>query len=431
MRAGAGKIRRASIATMGLAVALLAGCGQGEQEGVTTIRYGRWGTPDEIKAEKELIRIFEQENPGIRVEIEFASWGEYWNKLQAQMAASSAPDVILMGGTHLRDFAARGQLMDLREMAGEEDGIDLGEYYPASVEVFEFNDSLWAVPRDCNTIAMYYNKNLFDKYGVEYPKPDWTWEDFHAKAKALSRDDDSDGRMDSYGYLATFESMEVHWVSWVWQNGANVLNSTRTKCEINSPEAFEALDFFSGMVLRDKISPDTAQASTFGSNMFLTGRLAMSSEGSWMVKTFKEIEAFKWDAVPLPRNKEAVYPVNGLGNSIYAKTKNREAAWKLAKFLGSRRYQENLARTGTSVPAMISVANSPLYLSGEMEGKKYFLESIEKGRVQDFTMGFARWESAIRSQLELVWLGRKPLKEALDQAAVDVDAILAMNAGQP
>ncbi|MBI1290844.1 extracellular solute-binding protein [bacterium] len=403
----------------------LFGCGSDADAGKTVIRYARWGTPEEITAEKELIRLFESRNPGVKVEIEFASWSEYWNKLQAQMAAGSAPDVILMGGTHIHDYAKRGQLVNLNDYAGGTDGIQLSDYYDASVEVFKFDDALWAVPRDCNTIGIYYNKALFDKYGVPYPKPDWTWEDFHAKAKALTHDDDGDGRIDSYGYLASFESMEVHWVSWVWQNGGGVLNKTRDKCIINEPAAVEALEFFSGLVLRDKVSPDTAQASTFGSNMFLTGRLAMSSEGSWMVKTFNEIESFQWDAVPLPRHKESVSPVNGLGNSIYSKSKHKELAWKLAKFLGSREYQENLAKTGTSVPAMKAVANSPIYLDGKMEGKKYFLESIERGRVQDFTLGFHRWEAAIRGQLELVWLGRKDMQTAMNDAAKEVDGILA------
>lgn len=428
------KINGAGRGLMAAILMLATGCGGDDApapDGSATIRYARWGTPQEIDAERALLKQFEEAHPGVRVIVEFSSWSEYWTKLQAQFAAGTAPDVFLFSGTHVQDYRQRGQIENLAARAASDPTLKMEEFYPAPVEIFTDADGLWAMPRDCNAIGIFYNKTLFDKLGVEYPKPDWTWDDFLAKAKALTRDEDGDGRMESYGYLAAFESMEVHWISWVWQAGGNVLNEARTKCVLDSPEAIEGLEFLAGLVLKEKVSPNASQASTFGSNMFLTGRLAMSSEGSWMIKGFSAADHFQWDVAPLPKGEQSVGVVNGLGNAIYSGSKQKDAAWELVKFLGSRPYQESLARSGTSIPALRSVAESPIYLDGKPEGKRHFLSQIESGRVPDYTAGSTQWEAAIRGKLELVWMGRMDVATAAREATAAVDAILAKGSANP
>src|SRR5690606_3639579 len=158
-------------------------------------------------------------------------------------------------------------------------------------------------------------------------------------------------------------------------------------------------------------------------NMFLTGKLAMSSEGSWMLRAFSRIDHFEWSIAPTPRGKLDVSNVNGLGNAMYANSKNKEAAWKLLNFLSSRAYQEALATSGTSIPALREVAESPIYLDGKPPEKQIFLNQLERGRVLDFTPGFSKWDDAVRRQLELVWLGRKEVADALREATIQVNAI--------
>lgn len=395
---------------------------------IVTIRYARWGQPDEVEAERKLLDLFEQQNPGIKVVAEFNAWSEYWNKLQAQMAAKSAPDVFLLNGSHVHDYASRGQLEDLQPWIANDPSFKLEEYFPATVQVFRDGQKLWAAPRDCNTVAIYYNKSLFDKHKVPYPQPGWTWDDFLAKARALTKDEDKDGRTDTFGYLAGFDSMDVQWISWVWQNGGSVLDADRKKCLLDTPESIGGIQFLVDLVRKEKVSPDTAQTASFGSNMFLTGKLAMSSEGSWMLRSFSRIDGFQWDVAPMPKGKLDVANVNGLGNALYAGSKQKEAAWKLLRFLSSQAYQEALATSGTSIPALRSVATSPIYLDGKPSGKTIFLKQLETGRVLDFSPGFSKWDDAVRRQLELVWLGKKTVPDALKQATADVDAILAKEA---
>jgi len=416
--------------TMLLAITVgMTACGGGSDDvpGKVTVRYARWGLPDEIKAERELLKEFELAHPTIHVVVEYASWAEYWNKLQAQMAAGTAPDVMLMGGTYVHDYASRDLLENLTPYVDTDESLDLDAFFAPAVEVFSFNDGLWGLARDCNTLGIYYNKTIFDKYDVEYPQVGWTWDDFLDKAKALTVDDDGDGRKESYGFLAAFESMEVNWGPWVWQNGGRVLDDERSGALLNQPEAVEALKFYTNLVLKENISPSTAQASTFGSNMFLTGKLAMSQEGSWMIRSFSSAETFEWAIAPLPTGKKKIAPVNGLGNSVYSGSKHKDEAWELVRFLSSERYQRLLAKSGTSVPAIKEIAYSDTYLDGEVEGKEYFLPQIENGHVLPFTKNFARIEDTIRAELELVWLGEQTIEDALDVATEKVNTLISKN----
>lgn len=410
-------------------LAFAVGCSSGPEvdNGKIKLRYMRWGLPDEIEAEKILLAEFEKENPDIQVTIEYTAWSQYWTKLQAQMASKTAPDVFLLGGTYLYDYVAENQLEDLQPFVDADAELKLEDYFSVPVQQYQQDGKMWALPRDCNTIGIFYNKTLFDKYGVEYPKPDWTWDDFLAKAQALTVDENNDGRMESFGYLASFESQEVHWISWVWQAGGDSLNEDRTQCILNEAKGMNGLRFLTDLVTKYKVSPGTAQASTFGSNMFLTGRLAMSSEGTWMMRAFRQADSFEWDVVPLPAGEVRVAPVNGLGNAIYANAKNKEAAWKLVKFLSSKEYQIKLAESGTSIPALKEVAYSPIYLSGDVAGKPLMLEQMESARPMPFTQSFEKWESVIRGELELVWIGRKELEPAIESAVVRVNEILKKN----
>ncbi|MGF1573641.1 MAG: ABC transporter substrate-binding protein [Sumerlaeia bacterium] len=418
------------VATFLLAVLILSlACSSGENNnGKINLRYMRWGLPEEIEAEKLLIAEFEKANPDIKVTIEYTAWSQYWTKLQAQMASKTAPDVFLLGGTYLYDYVAENQLVDLQPFVDADAEVNLDDYFSVPVQQFQQEGQMWALPRDCNTIGIFYNKTLFDQYGVEYPKPGWTWDDFLEKAKALTVDENNDGRMESYGYLASFESQEVHWISWVWQAGGDSLNADRTQSLLNTPESVKGLRFLTDLVAKHRVSPGTAQASTFGSNMFLTGRLAMSSEGSWMMRAFSQADTFEWDVAPLPEGDVSVAPVNGLGNAIYTNTEDKEAAWRLVKFLSSKQYQEKLGESGTSIPALKEVAYSPVYLSGDVAGKPLILQQMETARPMPFTQSFEKWESAIRSELELVWLGRKELEPALESATLKVNEILKKNA---
>lgn len=426
-------------------MAALAGCGgsrgeskakpggegvsaSGEKAITTELRYMRWGLPEEIESERVLLQSFEQQHPGITVKLEYAAWEQFWTKLQAQFAAGTAPDVMLMGGEYLLDFMQRGLLEDLQPLLSS-DTLRLSDYYDPPVKLFSREGKLYGVPRDCNTIAIYYNKTLFEQNQVPLPTAEWTWADYLTAAQKLTMDTNGDGRMEQWGCLAGFESIEENWGYWIWQNGGEILAPDHRSALLDQPVAIEALSFLSDLSMKYKVSPNSNEMASFthGMNMFISGRVAMLSAGSWGIKAYQGIKDFAWDVAPLPRHKVASAPVNGLAYSLNAKSKHKQAAWQLAQFLVSRPAQELLAKSGTSIPAMRAVAESPLYLDGSPPGKKYLLQQIGYGHTLPFTPQFAKWEIKVREQLELVWLGQKTMPEACREANHAVNTILQSN----
>lgn len=399
-----------------------------EKDGVTEIRYMRWGTPDELDAEKKLIAIFEKANPDIKVKLEVAAWGDYWRKLQATLSGHSAPDVFLMGGQYLFDFVEKGVLEDLTEKVKSEN-FDLSEYFSVPVNLFRYKNGLWGLPRDCNTVVIYYNKDIFKEAGVPFPADGWTWDDFKDAALKLAKDTDGDGRNDIWSYIVFHDSMETRWGSFIWQNGGHVLNEDKTKCLLDQPEAIEAIQFQADLIHKYKVAPDIPTLAAFGSNMFMTGKLAMESAGSWGLKSYRKIEKFDWDIAPMPKGKIKAAPVNGLANVIYSESKKKDAAWRLVKFLSGKTCQEALARSGTSIPALKSVALSDTFLKAheKPEHIKVVLDQLEYGHTIDFTPLFARWDELVMREMELVFRGEKSVEDACRDAARQTNAILAKN----
>lgn len=153
------------------------------------------GNPSEVASTKELITLFEKQNSDIKVNFQSESWGAYWDKLQTLLAAGDAPDVFLLGASYVVDFYDVGAIKDLTPFI-KKDNFDLSDFFDPPKRVFSFNGDLYGLPRDINTIDLYYNKNLFDEAGVFHPNKNWTWQDIVEKGKKLTRDLDGDGNPD-------------------------------------------------------------------------------------------------------------------------------------------------------------------------------------------------------------------------------------------
>jgi multiple sugar transport system substrate-binding protein len=403
--------------------ALALGCGG---RGDYDLRYMRWGTNEELAGAQELINLFESQHPDIRVKREVAPWADYWTKLQGSLAANDAPDVFLMGGDYICDFLKDNVLTDITPMV-EQSGLDLSTFYQNPVEIFRREGRLWGLPRDCNTVAVYYNRTMFESAGVPLPTPSWTWDDFLTDAEALTRDLDGDGRIDTWGYLTYYNSQETRFGIWVWNAGGEFLSADHRTATIDTPEVIRGIEFLTDLIHVHHVAPDVEGDALQDRNLFLTGRLAMITEGSWMLREFRRIEGFTWDVAPMPRGPaRQVTSVNGLANVIWSGSQSKQKAWELVRFLSSPPCQEALARGGTSIPALRSVAESPAFLDPALppEHIRVFLDGIDTGHPLDFTPRYHDWDNALQRELEPAWRGTVSAAEACAAAQRRVQPIL-------
>lgn len=88
-------------------------------------------------------------------------------------------------------YMSNDMLLDLTDKIAESDKID-PENYPEDIwGLYTYDDKYYAVPKDVDTIALWYNKTMFDEAGLAYPTADWTWDDVSEAAKKLTKDDGS------------------------------------------------------------------------------------------------------------------------------------------------------------------------------------------------------------------------------------------------
>lgn len=416
-----GRLAFVALTVLALALALMQ-----SSSGEATLRYMRWGTPGELAAQRELLREFEAAHPGVRVRVEVASWAEYWTKLYGSLAANDAPDVFLMGGDRLHEFLLDGVLTDLAPLVASSE-LDLGLYYENPVQIFQREGGLWGLPRDCNTVAVIYNRTMFEREGVPLPAGDWTWDGFLAAAQRLTRDIDGDGRTDQWGYLTFYNSQETRFAAWAWNAGAEFLGAGGRLATVDTPEMVRGLSFLTDLISVHRVAPDMGGDAQLDAQLFLSGRLAMITEGSWRLREFRTISQFEWDVAPMPRGPvRQVTSVNGLANVIWSGSDNPALAWELVRFLSSEPCQVALARGGTSIPALRSVAESEAFLdpSRPPANVRVFIDAIPTAHALDYTPGFHAWDVALQAALERAWRGQTSVADALAAAQPAIQRIL-------
>jgi multiple sugar transport system substrate-binding protein len=409
-----------------LAGTLSCGGGKGAKAPVT-LRYMRWTDPAELAAARELLDLFHQRHPHITVTLEYNSWDQYWSKLQTLVAAGDPPDVFMMSGLYFAEFQSRGALADLSERVSAAGDLALDDFFELPRQAFSADGRLYAMPRDCNCVGLFYNRDTFDAAGVGYPDSTWTWETLRETARALTRDTNGDGRTDVWGYQVMNE-IETSWGPVVYQNEGAILDAARTHCRLAEPPAVEAFTFLRDLIYKDRVSPNPAEMESMPGQAFRSGHIAMVANGSWMLKALEDAPELRYGVAPLPRGRRAATIANGVANALSAKSAHPDEAWELVRFLSGREAQEVLARSGTSIPVLKSVANSAVYLdegAGTPEAKRVFIAAMAYAEPLPFTPGFARWYDEVRKALDLVWLGKTEPARALEDVVPKVDAVLS------
>ncbi len=394
-----------------------------DKKGKIILKYMRWADPAELKSTRELMDLFMKQNPDIEVKLYTEAWNGYWDKIQTQLAAGIGPDVFLIGAYYITDFYKKNICMNLQPFIEKDKDLDINDFFKPPFELYTFNNNLYALPRDINTIILYYNKDLFDTAGVSYPNNNWTWNDLVKAGKQLTKDLNGDGIVDQFAIMTSLV-YEVCWGNFVLQNNGRLLNTSKIKCIANSPEVVETIQFLYDLENKHKIAPTSRSKESLGENSFLTGRIAMIPDGSWRVGTYRDA-LFRWDIAMLPKKKRRACIANGVAHAINSTTKNAEAAWRLVKFLSGKDAQIAVAKSGTSIPIRKSIANSPHYLDNKPENKINCIKSIEYGHNYPITSRLNEWlDVAIIQELELAFLDKKTIKQAMNDAVIRVDKIL-------
>jgi multiple sugar transport system substrate-binding protein len=394
----------------------------------TEITYMMWGSPEELAVWNEIVADFEKANPAVKVKVDVSDWDSYWNKLKTLYAGGTPPDVFAMDAPLYPDWVSRGVLLNMQPYLDKEPAV-LDGVYPVTLEAYKQADGYYGLPRDFQTIVLYYNKDMFDKAGVAYPTADWTMDDLRAAAKKLTLDTDNDGKTDQYGFATDLWDMELFWSEAIWSYGGDVLDADRTKTLINDGKARDAWTFINGMMREDKTMPDPTASEEYGGDPFAAGVAAMTTIGHWVVPQYAQL-GFKWDVAPMPKGPATrATSVNSAGFVIAKDSKNADAAWQFVKFAISDAGQQRLSELGFAIPIRESIAKSPAYLEQKTApiNQQVFLDALDYAKPKPTFKGYEEWASVVGDGLVPVWNGEAELGPTLETIVPQADEVLAKN----
>ena len=165
--------------------AILAGCGGsgdgGSDSGKTQIRFATWDVAEDVDKQQELVDKFNEEHDDIEVTLE-AYGSDFDTKISAGMGSGDTPDVMYMWNYP----AYYDGLEPLDDYIAEEGDEYKSNFYNTLWDYNMMDGSTYGIPVGFTTHCLFYNKDLFDQAGLEYPTADWTWDDLQAAAKTIS-----------------------------------------------------------------------------------------------------------------------------------------------------------------------------------------------------------------------------------------------------
>ena len=126
-----------------------------------------------------------------------------------------------MNARNLPVYASQGALVPIQPLV-DDGSIDVDAYPESLRSIYTFDGTVYGIPRDFDTIALFYNKDLFDKAGVEYPTGDWTWDDLRAAAEKLTIKEGDTATQ--WGFGSTTSDGKQNYFNLIKQNGGEILN---------------------------------------------------------------------------------------------------------------------------------------------------------------------------------------------------------------
>ncbi|MFL5758660.1 MAG: ABC transporter substrate-binding protein [Thermomicrobiales bacterium] len=380
-----------------------------------TITYGFWDSAQE-KAVKAHIDAFKTHFPKITVEPQIVPWADYWTKLQTAVAGGEAFDVFWINSASLPVYASAGALLPIDSITGT-GGIDPSIFPAPLVEMYQYDGKQYGLPRDFDTIAFFFNKDLFDAAGEKYPDDTWTWDTFRAAAERLT---DKDKGIWGAGQQTSWQE---NYYNFIWQNGGRLLNDERTKCLVNETPACEAFDYLTKF-FTDELTPSIAvqQSNPVADTLFPAGQVAMMTGGSFRAGTYGAADA-KIDVAPLPKGKQRATAIHGLANVIWAGGKNPGAALELVKFLAGEEAETILGESGATIPAYPDLQKPWLDANPDMN-LQVFIDAVGYSQfVPDPKVGF-EWQIEIQKVVIDGWGGNIPAEEICTKAAEAANKVL-------
>ena len=386
------------------------------------IEYWQYIYETRVNAMDQLIEKFEEANPDITVKQVTFPYADYQTRIVAANMAGKGPDVMQLFYGWLDKFVAGNLLQPLPQDAFPHDQIE-SEFFPI-VTAMKRDGEYYGLPTAVRSLALFYNKKLFEENGLDPENPPQTLDELVAAGKAIAKFDDA-GNMVTEGMTLDMAGQDHQW--WrevlVRQFGGEPYADDYRKVTYDSPEGTEALEFYTDLQLVDKIGQsgfmDEGQAA------FRAGKAGMTIDGTFRLGSFSQIEDFDWAVTELPANADGMrsnyssYFANGIGAKVEGE--ELEAAEKFLTYLTSPEAMSIWLDVVGELPARRAVALTDENTSNPIYGP--FLKGLDYAHTTLFVDEAAQRQVAIDMANRVILNGQSPA-DSIKEAAEEEQAII-------
>ncbi len=385
-----------------------------------TIEYWHTYSDQEEKVLTDEIKpLFEKENPGIELKLTRMPYEGLKEQVIAGVAGDAAPDLMRMDIIWVPEFAKMGALQDV----SKNDGFDelKANSFEAPMETNAYNGGYYGVPVNTNTKIAIYNKAVLDEIGVKAAPA--TMDEFVEAAKlAVAK-----GKPGGIG----IGGANVWAASpYFWSLGGSLTNEDYTKADgyLNSPESVKALETIVQWNKDGLVTPTILGGEPGAWDGMKNNDYMMIDDGPWFYSILmNEAEsAFK----PLEQTVRGLIPAGAGGSRsvvggedlvIFANSKHPQEAWTFAKWMLGDEPQKIMSKLGL-IPTNKTAANDPAFL--EQPFVTEYVKQLETALPRTPIPQYGEMEGIVNLAFEKAIRGELSPKEALDEAAKNIEAIL-------
>lgn len=428
-----------------MAVGALTGCGKGSTGGTTdttaaaqpaaapsdvakatgedvTIKVALWDYSN-TGYYKTMIDAFEAKYPNIKVEVVEFTADEYDNVIVTQLSGKQDFDVVFTKGTPaLSALIKQGHIYALDEYIASDDSFDPANY-SGLVDQLSLDGKTYALPFRYDNNLIFYNKDLFDAAGVDYPQDGMTMAEYHELAAKMTS---GEGNDKVYG-------AHVH----TWPSNVYQYPNRTGEFYYSDPDTYSVLTDYYNEILAMQ---DEGLVQDYGvlkssnihySGVFYNQQAAMLQIGTWYINMLCEnVKDFNWGVCAMPNNA-GIANENSVGGvtpvSIGAYAKHPAEAWQFMTYVCGEEGAEVLAKCGV-VPGFYSDAvgqifdglhdtypNAPENLSKYLSCEKNLMEQPMNAKNKEIDSIFQEEHSAIMTKSISVDEGVKELTERVNE----------------
>jgi len=396
-----------------LIFSLVLTCSKKENSKIVLDFYQFWTDPEVKPTLMEIIKEFEKENPGIKINLTDLTWSEGHEKIVVAFASGTAPDILELGSDWVPEFSSQDVLLDLT-LEAKEIQNDFLMWEPVTYE-----GKIYGFPWILDTRVLFYNKELMKKVGLDPEKPPSTWEEllsYSQKINAL--------KPKAYGFGAN--SAERHrlykkFLPFFWGNGGKILSQDQKSSDINSPGGKEALGFYKKLTQQGTIDTQRMLDENFKQN-----KIGFLISGGWLLHDIqKNLPDLKFGVCLIPKSEKGTHSSFAGGEFlvISKKSENPEAAKKFIQHLIKLENSLKFCKAiGSAIPSAKGSELDPYY-----QNNKYLLVFQEQLKYSKTSPAVPQWvyiEEIIEKAVEQVMYGKKTPSQALDEAKMEIDKIL-------